>query len=224
MSLNKMRRCEDVRMWRCEDEKMWRWADVKMWRCEDEQMWRWKDVKMWRREDVLQTPTIGRTLRSDALGKNVPCGHSSAESGLRVFFHYGFSCATWSRKLTWQLIWYFARRILTEQKKQKTQKPGLALIWGSALTISKGECVQLQNSWVDRPAIVNTQLSINTRLIGMCSSRQIAALKKHWLTKKRESIAKRRWFLGVCYSFHLGASWSFRRRFLMSLHAHLDFD
>ena len=29
-------------------------------RCEDEKMWRW--------EDVLQTPTIGRTLRSDALG------------------------------------------------------------------------------------------------------------------------------------------------------------
>ena len=26
---------------------------------------------MWRWEDVLQTPTIGRTLRSDALGKNI---------------------------------------------------------------------------------------------------------------------------------------------------------
>ena len=65
----KMRRCEDVRMWRCEDvkmkgceeEKMWRWEDVKMRRCEDEKMWRW--------EDAWQTPTIGRTLRSDALGK-----------------------------------------------------------------------------------------------------------------------------------------------------------
>ena len=27
--------------------------------------------KMWRWEDVLQTPTIGRTLRSDALGKKL---------------------------------------------------------------------------------------------------------------------------------------------------------
>jgi len=41
-----MRRCER----RCEDEKVW------------EKMWRW--------EDEIQTPTIGRTLRSDALGKN----------------------------------------------------------------------------------------------------------------------------------------------------------
>ena len=83
----KMRRCEDVRMWGweekemswCEDERMWRCEDVKvkMWGCEDEKMWRWEDVrmrrcedeKMWRWEDVLQTPTIGRTLRSDALGK-----------------------------------------------------------------------------------------------------------------------------------------------------------
>jgi hypothetical protein len=48
---------------RCEDKKMWRWEDVKMRRCEDEKMWRW--------EDVLQTPTIGRTLRSDALGKKL---------------------------------------------------------------------------------------------------------------------------------------------------------
>ena len=64
------RRCEDEQMW----EKMWRWADVKMSRCErrcerrceDEQMWE----KMWRWEDGVQTPTIGRTLRSDALGKN----------------------------------------------------------------------------------------------------------------------------------------------------------
>jgi len=88
----KMSRCEDERMWRwedvkmkrCEDERMWRWdvkmrrcEGVKMRRCEDEKMWRWEDVKMrecedemWRWEDVLQTPTIGRTLRSDALGKN----------------------------------------------------------------------------------------------------------------------------------------------------------
>ena len=53
----KMSRCEDEQMW----EKMWRWADVKMSRCEDEKVWRW--------EGEIQTPTIGRTLRSDALGK-----------------------------------------------------------------------------------------------------------------------------------------------------------
>ena len=68
------RRCEDEQMWkwegvregvkmrRCEDEKVWRWEGVKMRRCEDEKVWRW--------EDEIQTPTIGRTLRSDALGKN----------------------------------------------------------------------------------------------------------------------------------------------------------
>ena len=59
----RMWRCEDVRMRRCEDEKVWRWEDVRMRRCEDEKMWRW--------ENVLQTPIVGRTLRSDALGKNV---------------------------------------------------------------------------------------------------------------------------------------------------------
>ena len=82
----KIRRCEDEKMWRsegvkirrcevrrCEDEKMWRWEDVKwtgvkMRRCEDEKVWRWEDVKMWRWEDEIQTPTIGRTLCSDALG------------------------------------------------------------------------------------------------------------------------------------------------------------
>ena len=62
--------CEDVRMWMCEDdEKMWRWEDMKMRRCEDEKMWRCEDVKMIRCEDERQTPTIGRTRRSDALGK-----------------------------------------------------------------------------------------------------------------------------------------------------------
>ena len=77
----KMWRWTDVKMRRCEDEQMWRWADVKMSRCEDEKVWRWEDVKMrrcerrredekvWRWEDEIQTPTIGRTLRSDALGK-----------------------------------------------------------------------------------------------------------------------------------------------------------
>ena len=47
------------------------WEDVKMRRCEDKQMWRC--------EDVWQTPTIRRTLRSDALGKkrnhNILKGH-----------------------------------------------------------------------------------------------------------------------------------------------------
>ena len=54
----KMRRCEEEQMW----EKVWRWEGVKKRRCEDEKVWRW--------EDEIQTPTIGRTLRSDALGKN----------------------------------------------------------------------------------------------------------------------------------------------------------
>ena len=75
----KMRRCEDVKMIRCEDEKMWRWEDVKMRRWEDVRMWRWEGVKMrrcedekvWRWEDEIQTPTIGRTLRSNALGKKI---------------------------------------------------------------------------------------------------------------------------------------------------------
>ena len=63
------------RMWRCEDEKIWRCTDVEMWGCEDEKMGRYvkmrrcEDEKMWRWEDVSQTPTIRRTLRSDALGK-----------------------------------------------------------------------------------------------------------------------------------------------------------
>ena len=75
----KMRWWEDVRMWRWEDVKMRRCEDEKMWedvrrcekmrRCGDEKMWRWEEDEMWRWEDVLQTPTIGRTLRSDALGK-----------------------------------------------------------------------------------------------------------------------------------------------------------
>ena len=85
-----MWRCEEEKiwgweMWRCEDEKMkgweekmWRGEDVRMRKCEDEKMWRWEDVrmrrcdeKMRRWEDEIQTPTIGRTLRSDALGKNI---------------------------------------------------------------------------------------------------------------------------------------------------------
>jgi hypothetical protein len=51
---------------------MWRWEDD-MRRVEDEKMWRWEN-DMCRCEDmkminVKQTPTIRRTLRSDALGK-----------------------------------------------------------------------------------------------------------------------------------------------------------
>jgi len=65
----KMRRCKDERMWRCEDVKMRRCEDEKMWRCADVKMRRCEDEKMWRWEDEMQTPTIGRTLRSDALGK-----------------------------------------------------------------------------------------------------------------------------------------------------------
>ena len=61
--VNVWRWWENVKMRRCEDEKMWRCEDVKMWGCEDEKMWRW--------EDERQTPTIGRTLRSDALGKKL---------------------------------------------------------------------------------------------------------------------------------------------------------
>ena len=56
----KMRRCER----RCEDPKVWRWEG------EDEKVWRWEGPNMRRWEDEIQTPTIGRTLRSDALGKN----------------------------------------------------------------------------------------------------------------------------------------------------------
>ena len=72
----KMWRWEDVKMRRC--EKMWRWEDVKMRRCEDEKMWRW--------EDVLQTPTIGRTLRSDALGKNGEARSHARKNNLNIFY------------------------------------------------------------------------------------------------------------------------------------------
>ena len=101
----KMRRCEEEKMWgwedvwedvkmsSCEDVRMWRWEDVKMWRCEDEKMWRCEDVKMgrcedetmWRGEDVLQTPTMGRTLRSDALGKKGP---TQTHPNLIIVFHH----------------------------------------------------------------------------------------------------------------------------------------
>ena len=104
----KMWRCEDVKMRRCEDERMWRWEDVKMRGCEDEKMWRWEDVKMrrcedermWRWEDVLQTPTIGRTLRSDALGKKVSYHHfwGCMPNLLVILFDLGLTLIS----LTWQ--------------------------------------------------------------------------------------------------------------------------
>ena len=72
----KMWRWEDVKVWRCEDVKLRRCEDVKMRRCEDVKMWRCEDVKMKRCEDVKQTPTIRRTLRSGALGKNQNYGGS----------------------------------------------------------------------------------------------------------------------------------------------------
>ena len=58
-------------MWGCEDVKMRRCEDVRMWRCEDARMRRCEDLKMRRCENVWQAPTIRRTLRSDALGKNM---------------------------------------------------------------------------------------------------------------------------------------------------------
>ena len=88
-----LRGCEDVKMWRwaavkmwgCEDERMWRCEDEKMWRCEDVKMGRCEDETMWRGEDVLQTPTIGRTLRSDALGKKGP---AQTHPNLIIVFHH----------------------------------------------------------------------------------------------------------------------------------------
>ena len=108
-----------------------------------------------------------------------------------------------------------------DDKKQKTREPGSALIWGSALTISKGECVQFKNSCVDRPAIVNTQHKTDWDVFEPANS----CLKKPWLTKKTGKHGKTTLVPGcLLFCFHLGASWSFRCRFLMSLHAHLDFD
>ena len=52
--------------------------------------------------------------------KSAPCGHSSAESGLWAFY---IIVTHAPQKLTWQLIRYFARGIVTSQKK-KTQNTG----------------------------------------------------------------------------------------------------
>ena len=83
-----MKRCE---MWRWEDVKMRRCENVKMRRCEDEKIWRWENVKMF--EDVYnciqQTPTIRRTLRSDALGKKWSEPVSFYDSGVKSSSRYG---------------------------------------------------------------------------------------------------------------------------------------
>ena len=61
--------CVDVKMTGCEDEKMI-CVDVKMTGCEDDMCTvDVKMMKMRRCEHVSQTPTMRRTLRSDALGK-----------------------------------------------------------------------------------------------------------------------------------------------------------
>jgi hypothetical protein len=74
-----MRRCNDEKRLRWEDATMWRWQEKIRRRCEDAKMWRWEalktkpcrreDMNMKTGENVSQTPTIGRTLRSDALGQ-----------------------------------------------------------------------------------------------------------------------------------------------------------
>ena len=139
----KMRRCEDEKMWRwedvkmrrCEDERMCRWEDVKMRGCEDEKMWRWEDVKMrgcedekmWRWEDVLQTPTIGRTLRSDALGKNEPKGPKNGTAWRSLF---------WDRM----------HSLIKEQKKSTLTVPFLGPSGGT-----KNETAKSQNPQQSRP-------------------------------------------------------------------------
>ena len=117
----KMRRWgEDVRRRRCKDEKMWRWEDVKMRRWgEDVGMRRCEDEKMWRWEGVLQTPTIGRTLRSDALGKNYQTEVCSFDKGeKRISIWAGFF-------LTNSQGWTVLARCL--QSSEFTSRPRLDL-------------------------------------------------------------------------------------------------
>ena len=109
----KMRRWEDVKMRRCEDEKMLRWEDVKMWRWEDVktrrcEVRRCEDEKMWRWEDEIQTPTIGRTLRSNALGKN----HEGTSLHLLICFThthtytYIYICVCVGSSFIELVVWY----------------------------------------------------------------------------------------------------------------------
>ena len=124
----KMSRCEDEQVWRWEDvkmsrcdEQMWRWEDVKMRRCEDEKVWRWEGVKMrrcedekvWRWEDEIQTPTIRRTLRSDALGKNAKNSYMNhwltnwgdPPNGFKRLFRFdGKNCPNWVSHLFRDLL------------------------------------------------------------------------------------------------------------------------
>ena len=97
----------------------------------------------------------------------------SAESGLRVFFHHSFSCTTRSQKLTWHLIWYFARRIVTTKSRRhgNLDRPWFGDQLWQFLKVNV--CNLKTLALIGRPLWTH-----NTRLTGMCSSRQIAALKK----------------------------------------------
>ena len=110
-----MRRCEDEEMWRWGDVKMWGCEDEQMWRCEDVKIWRWadvrmrrcEDVKMWRWEDEMQTPTIGRTLRSDALGKknDINIYHWHIDNDVNVYKSSRSTCHVFTfttRKQKWK--------------------------------------------------------------------------------------------------------------------------
>ena len=137
------RRYEDEQMWekmwrweRCEDEqlweKMWRWADVKMSRCEDEKVWRW--------EGEIQTPTIGRTLRSDALGNMI---YHYCNRIISVFLFFFGDCwwgtTLWAPKLfqanprCWT-FWRSWRSLATEKSSLGTVEPGS--VWEHGFLIS----------------------------------------------------------------------------------------
>ena len=69
--------------------------------------------------------------------------------------------------------------------------------------------------------IVNTQHKTDCDVFEPANS----CLKKPCLAKKTGKHGKMTLVPGCLkFCFHLGASWSFRCRFLMPLHAHLDFD
>ena len=165
----KMRKCEDVRVWRWEDVKMWgcedemwRWADVKMrryedvrmWRCEDVKMWGCEDEKMWRCENVWQTPTIRRTLRSDALGKN---SSVFREGDVR---HREFCCgearSSAAVSLPWQLFFYRGQtaRSRIESRPAKPREICTAVFLDSSSPVkpsdSAGWCFSV---WQPRPCL-----------------------------------------------------------------------
>ena len=162
----KMRRCEDEKMWRwadvkmsrCEDEKIWRWEDVKMRRCEDEKMWSekmwsWEDVKMRRCEvrrceDERQTPTIGRTLRSDALGKKLEhAGLLKALSerclrmGQKPFKPHSFPPQSGLRHFDDHLLLRFRLHVFCVLRGPKALKPsGSKYIWTSCQATTLAYC------------------------------------------------------------------------------------